>query len=332
MYESLGQVELKTGEEVEVGMVVAPDLEWAERVEVLLEHKGGVWNWQNSTVVREELGINVCFYLLHRDGEPFANIMTATCDGAGYLGHVWTSPEDRRKRGAVQLMELQMEQFRRQGGRALFLGTGYDSPPYHIYAAHGFVGLEPLSGAMEYYVDSKEEFESKYFAQGPTAIEEVQWKHWPASGALFLGNWPGVVRCAFMGLLARESTEFPFLNLIRSEGQRRENGELSQSRILFQQESNAVVGFAGWGWDSLWPETCLMDVFCHPHFWGEAGVLLDSLALPEAERFIAYAEDGSDEKGQVLQSAGFRRSGRYENRVAVDQARTDFVDVIVWEK
>jgi len=332
MYESLGPLELKTGENVEVGAVRGPDLEWADRVEALLGHKEGVWNWQNSTVVREEVGIDVCFYLLHRDGEPFANILTATCDGVGHFGHVWTKPEDRRKGAASRLMGLQMEQFRRRGGRALFLGTGYDTPPYHIYAAHGFVGLERLSGSMEYYTTSKGEFESEYFARGPTAIEDVQWKHWPASGALFLGDWPGVVRCVSSGLLARKSTEHPFLQLIYAEEKRRESGENLRTRVLFQQESNAVVGLALWDWDSLWPETCMVDIFCHPHYWREAGLLLDSLALPAAERFVAYADDGCGEKGEVLEAAGFRQTGRYEKRVAVDRARTDFVDVAVWEK
>ena len=97
MYEQLAAITLKDGEQVEVGCVEGPDLEWAERVEALLGHKGPLRLWQNAEVVRRELGIEGRFYLLHRQGEPLANIMTVAHKGVGYLGHVWTRPEDRRK-------------------------------------------------------------------------------------------------------------------------------------------------------------------------------------------------------------------------------------------
>lgn len=331
MYDSLGKMKLKTGEEVEIGVVRGPDLEWAERVEQLLGHKGEIWNWQNSSVLREELGIEVYFYLLHRDGDAFANIMTAEYRGAGHLGHVWTRPEDRRKGAASQLMGRQMDHFRQRGGRALFLGTGYDSPAYHIYASHGFAGLEPLSGSMEYYAASKGEFEAAYFAQGSTQIEEVQWKHWLSSAALFLGDWSGVVRCAPLGMLGRKSTESPFLGLIQAEQARREEGEEVRTKVLFQTESGAAVGVAMWAWDPLWPETCLVDVFCHPDHWGEGGDLLDSLVLPQAERYVAYGDVGGAAKGEILEAAGFIQTGLHEKRVAVDRGRTQWADVTVWE-
>ena len=53
-------------------------------------------------------------------------------------------------------------------GRALFLGTGYDSPAYQIYGRHGFESVEPTSGCMAMYSDSREEFEKWYF-EGDTA-------------------------------------------------------------------------------------------------------------------------------------------------------------------
>ena len=106
MYEGLGEVRLKDGEAVEAGRVCGPDLEWAERVEKLLGHKGPIWNWQNSNAMRRELDAEVVFYLLHRDGAPLANMMTATYRGAGHFGHVWTEPADRRKGAAAQVMAV----------------------------------------------------------------------------------------------------------------------------------------------------------------------------------------------------------------------------------
>jgi hypothetical protein len=332
MYRALGKVRLKSGEEVEAGAVVGPDLDWAERVERLLGHKGPVWRWQNAAAVRRDLGIEARFYLLHRQGEPLANVATFTYRGVGHFGHVWTVPEDRRQGAASQLMGLQMEDFRRQGGRALFLGTGYDSAPYHIYASHGFVGLEPKSGQMEYYAQGKAQFEAEYFAAGPAQIQEVAWPHWPASAALFLGDFSGAVRCAPLRLLGRSSTEGPFLDLIQGEEERREKGELSRARVLCQASIQAVVGLAIWDWDPLWPSTGVVDVYCHPDFWEEGGALLGALPLPEAERYVAYSDADCLEKGEVLRSAGFRPVARHARRAALDRARTRWVDVSVWEK
>ena len=332
MYTELGRVRLKSGEQVEAGVVAGPDLEWAVRVEALLGHKGPIWQWQNAATVRRDLSIEPRFYLLHRQGEPLANIATFTHRGVGHFGHVWTRPADRRQGAASQLMGVQMAHFRQVGGQALFLGTGYDSAPYHIYASHGFVGLEPKSGQMEYYTRSRAQFEGEYFASGVVRSEEVQWRHWPASAALFLGSFPGAVRCASLRLFGRSSTEGPFLHLIQEKEQRREQGVPARARVLCQAATGAVVGLAMWDWDPLWPSTCLVDVYCHPGFWEHGWALLGELALPTAERCVAYNDQGCRSKGHMLLAAGFRPVALHHRRVAPDRARTSLVDVEVWEK
>ena len=76
MYESLEHVVLKNGEKVEAGVVIGPDLDWADRVEELLGHKGPLWRWGNEMVLRESLPVEAYYYLLVReDGIPFANMM-----------------------------------------------------------------------------------------------------------------------------------------------------------------------------------------------------------------------------------------------------------------
>jgi GNAT superfamily N-acetyltransferase len=332
MHESLGTIELKDGERVEAGAVGGPDPEWAGRIEELLAHKGGIWNWQNSTVLRRETGVEARFYLLHRGGAPFANMMTATYRGVGHFGHVWTEPEERRKGAASRLMDLQMEDFRQRGGRALFLGTGFDSPAYRIYAAHGFGSVEERSGYMAWYTGSWEAFEAEYFAAGASEIQEADWPHWPASAALFIGNFPGVVRCAPLGLFGRISTEGALLTLIQAEEGRRAGGESPRAKALVQTESGAQVGLAIWEWDPLWPETCLVDLYCHPRFWNRGSELLAALELPKAERYLAYTDPGCQEKGRELLAAGFRATARHQRRVAVDAARAGWADVVAWEK
>lgn len=332
MYEHLDDIVLKSGERVEMGVIVAPDHDWAERLEKLLGHKGELWNWQNTEVLRSNTGIEVYFYVLHRGGKPFSNIMTAELAGVGILGHVWTNPEDRRKGAISQLMERQMKHFRERGGKALYLGTGFDTPPYHIYRKNGFEGIEDKSGRMEYYATSKQQFEAIYFSNGATEIQGVDWLHWPSSPALFLGDFPGVIRCAPLRLVGRNSTEGALLPLIRDGKKWRREGKKPHTQVLRNKQSTAVVGLATWDWDPLWPDTCLVDVYCHPNYWEKAGNLLAALPLPDADRYLAYGDSGCRAKHNVLEAAGFRQTATFVKRIAVDKGKTDFANVLVWEK
>ena len=332
MYEHIDTIRLKSGESVDACVVKGPDPDWADRIEALLEHKGEIWRWGNTMVLRKRLDVEAYFYVLHRNGIPFANMTTVETRGAGIFGHVYTRPEDRRKRAAMELMRITMDHFRRRGGQALYLGTGFDSPPYHIYRAHGFEGLESQSGYMEFYTASKEEFERDYFAKGQADAAGLDWRDWPASTALFTGDFPGVTRCAGMRIFGRQSTEGPLLPFIRDAAARKADGRPPRVIVLRQRETTAVAGLAMWSLDSLWPSSCVVDVYCHPRFWDRACELLEALPLPEADRYLAYCDAGFEPKAAALFQTGFRASVTYGKRVACDRARTAFSDVTVWEK
>ena len=331
MYEQLDTFSLKSGEQVEMGVVVGPDLEWAPKVEELLGHKGETWIWGNSRLLRDDLGIEGLFYILHRDGVPFANMMNVEMEGVGIFGHVYTVPEDRRQHAASELMPRLMSHFRERGGKALFLGTGYDSHAYHIYKTNGFEGVEERSGSMSYYRDSLTDFENSFFARGPVVIEVLDWKHWPVSPALTMVKRPGAIRLAGLGLFGQGSTEGSMLPVIRelSEGQ----GESHPRAMALRQErTSAVVGIALHSRDRLWPHTCLVDIYCHPGFWDHGSSLLESLDLPGSDRYISYCDEGHSEKETVLSEAGFERRTVHERRIFADRAKTEYVDVGVWEK
>ncbi len=288
-----------------------------------MSHKGGVWRWQNARCLRDDLGIDVRFYLLHRDGSPFANMLSATRHGVGHFGHVYTRPEDRRKGAASALMRHLMEDFRRRKGRALFLGTGYDSAPFHIYQAEGFRGLEPESGLMDYYVGSGETFRREWFSIGPVEVGAVTWENWPTSAPLFTGPFPGTVRMAPLGMFGRVSTESGWLHLLHDDSKR--------GRVLIRPETGAIVGAAVAGGHPLWPDTGLLDVYCHPAFWDWGTELLAALDLP-GDRWLAVSDDGCPEKEAVLAAAGFTATGGAASRVAVDAGKTRLADIKGWER
>lgn len=330
MYERLDNITLRGGERVEAGVVAGPDAEWASRIRPLLQHKGDPWNWQVAQFLERDLDVESYFYILHRDGNPFANIMTIETDGVGPFGHVWTEPADRKKGASSSLMALQMDHFRSRGGRALFLGTGYDSVPYKMYERFGFHGIEPLSGFMDYYVESETDFNEAFFAPGPSVVEPLGWSHYPAMQPLFLGNWPGIVRYAAVGANGRVLMEEEPLPLIERNESAQDTAP--RSLVLRNTDTGAVVGFAALSSHPLWYGMGLVDVFCHPAHWDQAPELLAALDLPAARRYAAYADPSCPQKIDVLETAGFRQGAAIPNWLSVDIAQSAFADLLVFEQ
>ena len=114
--------------------------------------------------------------------------------------------------------------------------------------------------------------------------------------------------------------------------ERRDRGQAPRALALVQRASTAVVGLALWSNDPLWPGSCLVDLYCHPHFWDRGPDLLAALVLPGAERCLAYADADFGPKTDALAATGFRPTVTLKRRVAADRARTGWVDVEVWEK
>lgn len=328
MYSRLADVTLRTGEIVEAGVVAAPDGLWRDRLKALLHHKGGDWNWQVAELLAENVGVEAYFHILHRDGIPFSNIMTVELNGVGIFGHVWTAPTDRGNGAASLLMQRQMEFFHVRGGQALYLGTGYDSSPYHIYRRHGFEGVEPRNGVMTYFSAGQSAFEETYFAPGDAVIQPLAWTHWPTASALFSGGFPGVIRCAPLGLVGRKLTEGVLLPIIRQNSELSDQGQ-SRAFVLQKPDTGTVVGMAAWSWDRMLPSICVVDVYCHPNFWSRADELVAQLQLPEAEHIVAYVEPPFTTKFELLRSLGFREVAMLPRWIAGDALCSELIDVVL---
>lgn len=309
MFTDLGNVVLKSGESVEAAVITGPDPAWRERISGFLGHKGGIWNWQVGEQVSRDLGVDSDFYLLHRDGVPFSHIMTTTLHGVGLLGHVFTVPEERGQGAASLLMGKQLEHFRELGGRALYLSTGYDTSPYHIYRKHGFEGIGNHSGCMTYSVKPLADFEAEYFAPGEVTIEPLSWKHWPSSAALFMQDAPGQIRNLSLKQIGRSLVEGPFLPEIRYELENHTGGYEYQSYVAQKQEGGAVVGLSTRRPDPLWPETDIIDIYCHADHWQHSDALVQPLVEVGSQRLLAYAEIGFTQKEEALARNGFEPIG-----------------------
>lgn len=330
MYTETAPVVLKNGEKVSAGIVVCPDSEWAPRLKRLLGHKPLPYTRQISELLTRDTGVDTRFFILHREGIPFANIMTAERSGSGFFGHVWTDQADRKKGASSEIMKMVLRDFEDRKSGALFLGTGFDTVAYHFYRKYGFEPLMPGSGSMVLYADGPEKFDKAYFTDAGTRIVDFGWPHWPASAALFAGDYPGCVRCAGEKIFGRQITEGPFLKLlyrIFPESGKKEHPV--PAVVLENTETGAMTGFASHTRHPLWPRTTVVDLYCHPRFWNRAGELLNALVLPDAARILAYADEECPEKILTLESAGFRKTTMLGNMLSIGESATD---ILVFEK
>jgi hypothetical protein len=220
---------------------------------------------------------------------------------------------------ASHLMQAVMDDFKTRGS-ALYLGTGYDTAPYHMYAKYGFKGIEPNSGTMRYLASA--DFDEKYFAPAPATIRALDWRHYPASPALFTASIPGVIRNLPLGLIGRRNSVgaiFEFLKKMREDVS-------SCGGFGLQKENGALVGLAAWDCDPAWPDVARVDVFCHPDFWNYGPELLDSLlqTIPDSRRgLLAYSDMRCPQKSDLLQQAGFSHKATYEQRLRAAGKRYD---------
>jgi hypothetical protein len=296
-------VRLKDGEDVSYAVVRAPDEEWADSLGDFLGHKEGLWHWQIEQSLRQPIGCDTYYYILHRAGVPFSGVMLAETDGVAILGHVYTADADRRKGACSLIFERLMDDFRGRGGRGMTLCTAFDSPAFRLYERFGFEGIEPSNGTMWYARDGIDAFNESFFASGDTEIEHFDWSSWPLSTVLYTSDEPAVIRAAPFGIVGRSSTEGPFLHALRAGSE----GHAGQVSVLAKKDPAAVVGAASWGYDPKWPGQLVLDVFCHAHFWDRSSDLLSSLELPDADKHVVYADSGSHEKKDALTSVGFEQ-------------------------
>ena len=151
MYTPIADKILRTGESLEIGVVLAPDDHHAPLVRPILAHKSSNEQWHLDMVFAGRVGpLETRFYLGRLNDRSVCNIMVSEHDGIGILSHVYTVPEHRRKGIARLVMTEQMADFKARSGRYLTLSTGFDTHPYYLYQGFGFRSVVPESGHMKY--------------------------------------------------------------------------------------------------------------------------------------------------------------------------------------
>ncbi len=309
MYVKIDDVELKTGECMEVGVISVPDESYAEEIKTFLGHKPGNYKWHIERCVTEGLDeLETRFYVGKIDGKIITNIMTVEHEGIGILGHVFTLPDQRRKGACKGTMAYQMEDFRQRNGRALYLGTGYNSHPYHIYHSFGFESVFPESGFMKYYVDG--DFEKTYFTSASAYPKSVEWRDWPKLTALSGIVGSDTLRSLIWNVYGPTNFEGGFLTFKHTL----ETDDVFDDAKLLITNGGAIVGWATVCRDKQWQDNiALLDLFFQPNFVNSVPDLLAALKFPKL-KVQCYVDSGAEKKAEVLQAVGFSCEGRFKNQ------------------
>ena len=324
MYKKLTEARLKTGETMEVDVIIAPDEEHADKIKPFLGHKGGGFKWHIERSVVEPLdALETRFYVGKVDGAIITNIMIVEHRHVGILGHVFTTPAQRRKGACKSVMGSQMEDFRQRNGEALYLGTGYNSHPYYIYNSFGFESVYPGSGFMKY--SAAEGFDDQYFAVSDVCVKDVEWHDWPKMTPLTGITDGDHLRSIAFDIYGPTNFEGGFLGFKHEL----ENGERYHDAKLLESDSGAIVGVATITWDRRWrPHTAVLDLFVHPNFWEASSILMEAINLPEA-KVQSYVESTATGKAQTLENAEFHHEATLKNQI---QRQETGMDVLVFAR
>lgn len=308
MYTYLGTTTLKTGEQMDLGVVRCPDPSWAPQIQPLLGHKGRETKDHIEAALSGPLDeLDTRFYLGTIGGRAVTNVMIVGARGVGILGHVYTVPEHRQKGAYGALMATQMADIQRQGYRILTLGTGFESHPYWIYHKFGFRSIDGTSGRMKWLADP--EAEARHFQAGATTVRAMRWDDWAALNILaFQRQEPDeeLPRSWTFRLKGQGSLEGSFSTLRRNLARK-----APITPLVIESEHGAVTGWAVLQPDEMaFGDGWLIDLYVHPQFRAGAHQLLEAIPWPEHGRVAAYSSEPDGYRAAALRAAGFSEMTR----------------------
>ncbi len=314
MDQLLSQAVLKDGTTVDVRLVMPPEAPWADRMHCFLQHKGMPWqiHWLKA-FAGECDELQTRFYVLAIDGEPVSNIMTAETAGIGILGHVFTRPRWRAKGAASILMRVVCEDFSRRDGIALYLGTGYDTMPWRLYAKFGFEGVAPPLGLMKWV--RRPERLAGMFAPDHLCARPLRWGDWPLVQCLFLEPSADAVKNIGLKRFGVADMEGPFLTL----QERMQKDGAAPGAAVVANGAGMVVGLGtAMPLDASLTDYVLVDIFAHRQARQALPLLLEALDLPAGVPLLAVVDESSACRREVLSAAGFSTVGNLPGALKVD--------------
>jgi hypothetical protein len=308
MYTYLGTTTLKTGEQMDLGVVLCPDPSWDAQIKPLLGHKGRETKDHIEAALHGPLdALETRFYLGTIGGCAVSNVMIVGARGVGILGHVYTVPEHRQKGAYNALMAAQMADMQRQGYPILTLSTGFETHPYWIYHRYGFRSIDGTSGRMKWLAQPSAEAE--HFRAGETAVRTMRWDDWAPLNLLAFQLAEAdeeLPRSWTFKLKGHGSLEGPFSALRRTIAR-----QTPITPLVLETEHGAVAGWAVLQPDDIaFGDGWLLDLYVHPHFRDQTHRLLSAISWPDRGRVAAYTSAPDGYRSAALRDAGFEQITR----------------------
>ena len=305
MFRNLGVEQDREGKEVVIAVLESPDPEKVKSYVEFLGHKGDIWTWQLEQLFGGATGklISRIYAALDAKGKLQSAIMTAEAFSLGILGHVYTHPAHRRKGLCRLLFRFLLADFERRGGKALHLGTGYQSLAYRIYESVGFLPIGQ-TGFMR-YAPNAETFYKRLYGPGPVSVRDATWEDYPVLSDLFLLEDADPIRLVAFGAIGVTCLEEKFLLMKRMALQFPES---TQMKVLEKSGTNVAVGLATVFPDARWAhKSFILDVFVHPKFEAHCRELISALRFPKG-KVLAYRLAAVSGKA-AFEEQGFKIEG-----------------------
>ena len=321
----LSELTLRSGEVMKVIKTTAPEPAWTQRILTFLVHKGEHWLGPMRVAYNQGLDglVGGDFLGVLDDGQVVSNLTTVEHNGVAMLGHVFTSPEHRRRGICAALMGHMCDDFVQRGGRFMSLGTGYGSVAYHIYHSFGFRGRGD-SGKMTWLPDQR--FHDTHFAPADTTVRDTRWDDWPKLDALYATSGQWQLKGLHFGQFGHSGYESQYLSLRKEMCE----GPVLDVKVMAKPDG-AIVGHALLAVQALWAGRALvLDFMVHENFYGQAAQLLSVVSLPEGRKVQAFCDEDAKDKMELLAELGFEQEGAFHKQIE-DEDHTP-LDVVVYGK
>lgn len=304
MYTRLVHKTLRTGENLNICVVKAPDDQYQDLVRPIISHKHDNEQWHLDEVFADRVeSLETRFYLGLLENRTVCNIMVSEHSAAGIVSHVYTKPEHRRKGIARLVMTEQMEDFRARAGQFLALTTGYDTTPYFMYQSFGFQGVIVGTGHMKYMRDAQ--YETDQYKLTSARVIPADWTNWPALNVFCAKADLAPLRNIALGHLGPRMFEGAYISLMRQL-----RGSQETQAYLVVNSFGAVVGYATLVPDTRWmSQLYLLDLFVHPTYSDYCRNLMQAFSLPADRKIQCHVASDDFAKIEVLSEAGFEKEG-----------------------
>lgn len=280
-------------------------------------------------------GLSSDYFFAARLGEKIAGTLwyctAATCTETAYLGETFVHRKHRSRGVATSLLEVAIDHFSRQGGRAMYVTNLCPRAPDKIYRKLGFqaygFGQHAYQGLIRLVVGKRSwDFDLDYYRHDPRiSIRNVNWGDLPHYTALL--NYPHewAVRAYSLGLVG--PTVFDELG--RSFMDLMNTLKAGNICLALEDSNNRMVGTA---FSSSFPgksqsHVRTVDFLVHPNYYAEAPRLIKELvkglSSQGIEKLQVYAAAEDRTKVGILRLCGFTKEATMSSQLRVGDRRSD---------